>query len=65
MVLGRRIGRNIHDALKEDQLGLRSGKGTRDATGTLRITPERPLIIDEELRTYFKYLYIINWTKFT
>jgi len=32
-VLGMRIGRNIHDVLKEDQLGLRSGKWTRDATG--------------------------------
>lgn len=32
-VLGRRIERNIHDVLRHDQLGLRSGKGTRNATG--------------------------------
>jgi hypothetical protein len=60
-VLGRRIGRNIHDVLKEDQLGMRSGKGTRDATGMLRISAERPLNIDEEMCTYFRD--IINWTK--
>jgi hypothetical protein len=54
MVLGRGIGRNIHDVLKEDQLGLKSRKGTRDATGMLRISPERHLIKDEELRTPLK-----------
>jgi len=61
--MGRRIGRNIHDVLKEDQLGLGSGKVTRDANGMLRISLERPLTKDEELCTYFKD--IINLTKLT
>jgi hypothetical protein len=53
-VPSRRIRRSIHDVLKEDEFGLRSGKGTRDATGMLRISSERLLTIGEELRSYFK-----------
>ena len=36
-ILRRRIERKIEDVLGEDQFGFRRGKGTRDATGMLRI----------------------------
>ena len=36
--LRRRIERQIEDVLGEDQFGFRRGKGTRDATGMMRIT---------------------------
>ena len=36
----RRIERKIEDVLGEDQFGFRRGKGTRDATGMMRIILE-------------------------
>jgi hypothetical protein len=41
-ILRRRIERMTEDALGEDQLGFRRGKGTRDAIGTLRIYQNEP-----------------------
>jgi len=52
-ILKRRIGKKIEDILREDQFGFRRGKGTRDATGMLRIISERTLVIDEELYVCF------------
>ena len=48
-ILRRRIERKIEDVLGEDQFGFRTGKGTRDAIGMMRIIAERTLKIDEEL----------------
>jgi hypothetical protein len=66
-ILRRRIEKNIEDVLGEDQFGFRSGKGTRDAIGMLRIISERTLEIDEELRVCFtdwqKVFDRVNWTK--
>ena len=36
-ILRRRIERKIEDVLGEDPFGFRSGNGTRDANGVLRI----------------------------
>jgi hypothetical protein len=57
-ILRRRIERKFEDILGEDQFGFRRGKGTRDATGMLRIISERTLDIDEELCACF-----IDWQK--
>jgi len=51
-ILRGRIEKKIEDVLG-DQFGFRRGKGTRDATGMLRIIPERTLEIDEELSVCF------------
>ena len=56
-ILRRSIEQKIEDVLA-DQFGLRRGKGTRDATGMLRIISERTLQIDEELSVCF-----IDWQK--
>jgi hypothetical protein len=40
-ILRKRIESKIEDVLREDQFGFRRGKGTRDATGMLRIISER------------------------
>ena len=53
-ILRRRIERKIEDVVGEDQFGFRSRKGTRDATGIMRITAGRTLEIDEELCICFK-----------
>jgi hypothetical protein len=52
-ILRRRIEKKIKDVLGEDQFGFRRGKGTRDATGILRIISEQTLEIDEELSVCF------------
>jgi hypothetical protein len=39
-ILRRRIEKKTEDVLGEDQFGFRRGKGTRDATGMLRIISE-------------------------
>ena len=39
-ILRGRIERKIEDVLGEDQFGFRRGKGTRDATGMMRIIAE-------------------------
>ena len=66
-ILRRRIEKKIEDVLGEDQLGFRRGKGTRDATGMLRIMSKRTLEIGEELRVCFidwqKVFDRVNWTK--
>jgi len=53
--------------LGEDKFGFRRGKGTRDATGMMRIIAERTLEIDEELCIFFidwkKAFDRVNWTK--
>jgi hypothetical protein len=66
-ILRGRAERKIEGQLGEDQFGLRGGKGTRDAIGTLRIMSERTLDIDEELcaclidwRNSFDR---VNWTE--
>jgi len=55
-ILRRRIEKKIEDVLGEDQFGFRRGKGTRNATGMLRIISERTLGTDEELSVCF-----IDW----
>jgi len=45
----RRSEKKIEDVLGEDQFGFRRGREIRDAIGTMRITAERTLVIDEEL----------------
>jgi hypothetical protein len=45
-IIRSRIERKIEDALGEDQLGFRRGKGTRDEIGMLRIISVRILEID-------------------
>ena len=66
-ILRRRIETKIEDVLVEDQFGFRRGKGTRDATGMLRIISERTLEIDEELSVCFidwqKAFDRVKWTK--
>jgi hypothetical protein len=42
-ILRRRIEKKIQDVLEEDQFGFKRGKGTKDATGILRIISERTL----------------------
>jgi len=65
-ILRRRIEKKIENVLG-DQFGFRRGKGTRDATGMLRIISERTLEIDEELCVCFidwqKAFDRVNWTK--
>jgi hypothetical protein len=39
-IFRRMIDRKIENVLGEDQFGFRSGKGTRDAAGILRIISE-------------------------
>ena len=56
--LRRRTERKIQDVLEEDQFGFRRGKGTRNATGMMRIIAERTLEIDEEICVCF-----IEWQK--
>ena len=66
-ILRRRIERKIEDVLGEHQFGFRTGKGTRDAIGMMRIIAERTLEIDEELCICFidwqKAFDRVNWTK--
>ena len=66
-ILRRRIENKIEDMLGEDQFGFRRGKGTRDATGMMRIKAEPPLEIDEEMCVCFidwqKIFNRVNWTK--
>ena len=66
-IFRRRTERKIEDVLGEDQFGFRRGKGTRDATGVLRIIAERTLEIDAELCVCFidwqKAFDRVNWTK--
>jgi hypothetical protein len=52
-ILRRRTEKKIEDVHGEDQFGFRRGKGTRNASGMLRIISERTLEIDEELRVCF------------
>jgi hypothetical protein len=52
-ILRRRIERKTDDALGEDQLGFRRGKGIRDAIGMLRKISERILDRDGELCASF------------
>ena len=47
-ILRRRIEKKIEEVLGEDQFRFRRGKGTRGATGMLRIISERTL----EMRIY-------------
>jgi hypothetical protein len=67
MILRRRIENKTEDVYGEDQLGFRRGKGTRDATGMLRIILEQTSVIDEELCACFidwrKAFDRVNWTK--
>jgi len=66
-VLRKKIEKKIEDVLGDDKFGLRIAKGTRDATGMLRIISERTLEIDEELRVclidWQKAFDRVNWTK--
>jgi predicted DNA-binding protein len=66
-ILRRRIEKKIEDVHGEDQFGFRREKGTRNATGMLRIISERTLEIDEELSVCFidwqKAFDQVNWTK--
>jgi hypothetical protein len=66
-ILKRRIEKKIEDVLGEDQFGFRRGRGTKDATGMLRIKSERTLEVDEELSVCFidsqKAFDRVNWTK--
>jgi hypothetical protein len=55
----RRIERKTEDALGEDQVGFRRGKGTRDAIGMVRIISERTLVLDEAS----KHACFIDWKK--
>jgi len=57
-ILRRRIERKIEDVFGEDKFGFRTGKGTRDANGMMRIIAERNLEIDEEMCVCF-----IDWQK--
>jgi hypothetical protein len=52
------MARKIEEVLGEDQFGFRSGKGTTDAIGMLRIISEQTLDIDEELCACF-----VDWRK--
>jgi hypothetical protein len=66
-VIRRRSEKKIEDVLGEDLFGFRKGKGTRDATGMLRIIPERNLDIGEEICVCFidweKAFDRVKWTK--
>jgi len=66
-ILRRRFEKKIEDVLGEDVFGFRRGKGTKNATGMLRIISERTLEIDEELCVCFidwqKAFDRVNWTK--
>jgi len=65
-ILRRRIEKKIEDVLEEDQFGFRRGKGTRDATGMLRIISERTLEIDELIVCFIdwqKAFDRVNWAK--
>jgi len=57
-ILRRKIEKKMEGVLGEDQFGFRRGKGTRNATGMLRIISERKLEIDDELCVCF-----IDWQK--
>jgi hypothetical protein len=57
-ILRKRMEKKIEDVLGEEQFGFRRGKGTRDATGMLRVISERTLEIDAELSVCF-----IDWQK--
>ena len=57
-ILKRRTERKIEDVFGGDQFGFITGKGTRDATGMLRIISEWTLDMNEWLRAFF-----INWQK--
>ena len=46
-ILRRMIERKIEDVLREDQFEFRRGKGTRDASGMLRIITKRTFVKDE------------------
>jgi len=65
-ILRRRIEKKIEGVLEEDQFGFRRGKGTRDATGMLRIISERTLEIDELIVCFIdwqKAFDRVNWAK--
>jgi hypothetical protein len=66
-ILRRRFKKKIADVLGEDQFGFRRDKGTRDATGMLRIISELNFEVDEELSVCFidwqKASDRVNWTK--
>jgi hypothetical protein len=66
-VIRRRSEKKIEDVLGEDQFGFREGKGTRDATGMLRIILEQTLDIGEEICICFtdwqKAFDHVKWTK--
>jgi hypothetical protein len=57
-IFRRRKEKKNEDLIGEDQFEFRRGKGTRDATGMLRIISERTLEIGEELSVCF-----IDWLK--
>jgi hypothetical protein len=68
-VIRRRSEKKTEDAFGEDPFGFR--KGTRDATGMLRIISERTLVIGEEICICFidpavltLQKYSENWTEF-
>jgi len=56
-ILRRRFEKKIED-VDGDQFSFRRGKGTREATGMLRIISEQTLETDEELSVCF-----IDWQK--
>jgi Reverse transcriptase (RNA-dependent DNA polymerase). len=57
----------IEDIIEEDQFGFRKGKGTRDATGSLKIISERVLGVKEEMCLCFiewqNAFDQVDWTK--
>jgi hypothetical protein len=62
-----RCARKVEYVLGEDQFGFKSGKGTREEVGVLRIISERTLDIDEKLCTCYidreKALDRVTWAK--
>ena len=63
----RRIERKIEEVLGDDQFGFRRGRGTRNATGILRMISERTLELDAEMCVCFtdwqKAFDRVNWIK--
>jgi hypothetical protein len=57
-IIRRRSEKKIEGVVGEDQFGFRRGKGTRDATGMLRIISEQTLDIGEEICVCF-----IDWQR--
>ena len=52
-ILKRRFKRKIEDVFEEGQFGFRTGQGTRDVIGMLRIISEQTLDIHEDLCACF------------